>query len=204
MVDGEVELSTSRVERAVGLALESAPEPHSFKCPISGEVMADPVVTCDGHVYDRQCIEMWFATGSWRSPMTNRELASLLLTPEAPLKRAIEEYMQARPEIGRKTLDFLSLEEAAATLQQDVVDRAACTENDQSLTLFDAISNGKADECIRAVARSSPEAINSVDGAGRTALHAAAVRGLASVCFAILEQPFFISRIDVILGMSLA
>ena len=31
--------------------------PESFLCPISMELMSDPVVLCTGHTYDRVCIE---------------------------------------------------------------------------------------------------------------------------------------------------
>ena len=38
---------------------EGAPE--DFICPISGDVMCDPVVTSDGHTYDREAISEWLA-----------------------------------------------------------------------------------------------------------------------------------------------
>lgn len=31
----------------------------AFACPITGELMRDPVVAGDGHTYDREAIEMW-------------------------------------------------------------------------------------------------------------------------------------------------
>ena len=37
---------------AGAIASESVPIPQSFKCPITQEVMQDPVVTVDGQVYD--------------------------------------------------------------------------------------------------------------------------------------------------------
>ena len=42
-----------RFLEAATLALESVPIPQSFKCPITLEVMEDPVVTVGGHVYKR-------------------------------------------------------------------------------------------------------------------------------------------------------
>jgi len=35
----------------------SDPIPESFKCPMTLELMEDPVATVDGHVYDRAAIE---------------------------------------------------------------------------------------------------------------------------------------------------
>ena len=34
--------------------------PENFLCPITRELMRDPVVTDDGHTYDRSAIEQWF------------------------------------------------------------------------------------------------------------------------------------------------
>lgn len=30
-----------------------------FSCPITRELMRDPVIAADGHTYDREAIEMW-------------------------------------------------------------------------------------------------------------------------------------------------
>ena len=31
--------------------------PHEFLCPITLDIMTDPVCTCDGHTYERSAIE---------------------------------------------------------------------------------------------------------------------------------------------------
>ena len=36
--------------------------PNAFLCPISQEVMAEPVVAADGHSYEKTEIEKWFAS----------------------------------------------------------------------------------------------------------------------------------------------
>ena len=78
------------------------PIPKSFKCPISHDVMKDPVTTVDGHVFERDAITEWFRLGRRTSTMTNMQLPSLVLTPDRPLRAAIEEYMRVRPEIARR------------------------------------------------------------------------------------------------------
>uniref|UniRef100_A0A1I8FTJ6 U-box domain-containing protein n=1 Tax=Macrostomum lignano TaxID=282301 RepID=A0A1I8FTJ6_9PLAT len=42
-----------------------AAEPPStqFVCPVTREVMLDPVIAADGHTYERSAIETWFASG---------------------------------------------------------------------------------------------------------------------------------------------
>ena len=62
----------------------------AFICSITGEVFKDPVVTSDGHSYERADIEGWLRR-SQTSPLTNLRLASKQLLPHHALKRAIEE-----------------------------------------------------------------------------------------------------------------
>lgn len=107
-------------------ALESVlpPVPQSFKCPITHEVMRDPVMTQDGHVYESDAIQEWFRRGHRTSPVTGAVLVNLALLPEVPLRRAIEEYMALRPEIARRELnlrsDLLTLRNVTAALEEEL------------------------------------------------------------------------------------
>lgn len=107
-------------------ALESVlpPVPQSFKCPITQEVMRDPVMTQDGQVYENESIQEWFRRGHRTSPVTGAELTNLALSPEVPLRRAIEEYMALRPEIARRELnlrsDLLTLRNVTAALEEEL------------------------------------------------------------------------------------
>ena len=48
--------------------------PQEFICPITGEIMEDPVSTIDGNSYERTAIERWFATRRITSPLTGARL----------------------------------------------------------------------------------------------------------------------------------
>lgn len=65
--------------------------PPSFKCPISQQRMDDPVVTCDGHSFERRFIEEWL-TVQGTSPLTNLKLKSRTLIPNVALRNAIQEF----------------------------------------------------------------------------------------------------------------
>lgn len=65
--------------------------PPSFKCPVSQEVMADPVCTCDGHTFERAAIEQWLISRD-TSPLTGLKLPSRTLVPNVALRNSIEEY----------------------------------------------------------------------------------------------------------------
>ena len=55
-------------------------EPDVVCCPITQEVMTDPVRAADGNVYDRASLVQWFATGKNTSPLTNMEMAEEVRT----------------------------------------------------------------------------------------------------------------------------
>ena len=63
-----------------------------FKCPITQSLIKDPVITCDGHTYEREAIEKWFVMHD-TSPLTNVELDSKVLVPNHAVRTAIEVYV---------------------------------------------------------------------------------------------------------------
>merc|ERR1711998_274958 len=50
-------------------------------CPITLQRFVDPVVACDGNVYDRAAIQQWFDNNHRVSPMTNEPLNDTTLIP---------------------------------------------------------------------------------------------------------------------------
>ncbi|XP_047436473.1 WD repeat, SAM and U-box domain-containing protein 1 [Mugil cephalus] len=63
--------------------------PDEFLCPITRELMREPVIAADGYSYEREAIESWISTKNRTSPMTNLPLLTTLLTPNYTLKMAI-------------------------------------------------------------------------------------------------------------------
>ncbi|XP_041460717.1 WD repeat, SAM and U-box domain-containing protein 1-like isoform X2 [Lytechinus variegatus] len=63
--------------------------PDEYLCPISREIMKEPVIAADGYTYERKAIENWFRAGRNTSPMTNAPLSSINLTPNRSLKMII-------------------------------------------------------------------------------------------------------------------
>eukprot|EP00929_Paragymnodinium_shiwhaense_P100432 TRINITY_DN62750_c0_g2_i1.p1 TRINITY_DN62750_c0_g2~~TRINITY_DN62750_c0_g2_i1.p1 ORF type:complete len:663 (-),score=133.68 TRINITY_DN62750_c0_g2_i1:176-2164(-) len=100
-----------------------APVPKDFECPLTHELMHDPVMTCDGHVYERWAIEQWFRQGRRASPLTNLELETTQLVSLRPLQRAIETYLQLRPELGSRERDRRAWESSAKRLQEEMLDQ---------------------------------------------------------------------------------
>lgn len=73
--------------------LESKHTPEEFLCPITQELMRDPVIAADGYTYDRPAIVSWMQK-ELRSPLTNLELSSTQLTPNRTLKMMINRFLQ--------------------------------------------------------------------------------------------------------------
>ena len=72
----------------------SASLPPQFLCPITGEVMRDPVTTCDGHAFERAAIERWLTTHR-TSPMTGMLLETTALTPAIALRQLIDQTVDS-------------------------------------------------------------------------------------------------------------
>lgn len=80
--------------------------PSSLLCPISQQVMRDPVSTVDGLTYERECIVSWFQGGHRTSPVTEAELPSFELRPNTVLRAAIEEYMMLREYVQKNQREW--------------------------------------------------------------------------------------------------
>ena len=85
-----------------------------FVCPITTDVMVDPVVTADGHTYERRAIKMWLAQNN-TSPKTNQPLVDKTIRPNITLRNAIESF--------KKLMDKLKL------VDEEVDDEITGTEN---------------------------------------------------------------------------
>lgn len=72
----------------------SAPSIDAFNDPVLCDIMRDPVITEDGHSYERTSIETWFARGHRTSPCTGAQLSSTTLIPNHNLRIAIEEFLE--------------------------------------------------------------------------------------------------------------
>ena len=69
--------------------------PEDFCCPITCEIMKDPVLCVeDGHTYERVAVEQWFATGARTSPATSQHLESTALAPNHVVRKLIAALLE--------------------------------------------------------------------------------------------------------------
>lgn len=70
--------------------------PYAFLCPISHEIMHEPVIIETGQTYERVYIESWL-TNNKTCPTTGVELKSKTFIPNYSLKSAIEDWKKKNP-----------------------------------------------------------------------------------------------------------
>ena len=90
--------------------------PQEFLCPISLEVMVDPVVAVDGHSYERANIAAWFNAHD-SSPLTNLKLEHKHLIPNITLKSTIQSYLNSH-RAERTTKPETNMPNVSATVEQ--------------------------------------------------------------------------------------
>ncbi|KAF8036320.1 hypothetical protein BT93_C2137 [Corymbia citriodora subsp. variegata] len=74
------------------LELQELVIPNHFLCPISLELMKDPVTLSSGITYDRENIERWLEDGNFTCPVTNKVLLSFDQIPNHVLRSMIQDW----------------------------------------------------------------------------------------------------------------
>ncbi|KAJ6418653.1 hypothetical protein OIU84_001926 [Salix udensis] len=74
------------------LKVEELVIPNQFRCPISLDLMKDPVTLSSGITYDRESIETWLEGGNFTCPVTNQVLRSFDQIPNHSLRKMIQEW----------------------------------------------------------------------------------------------------------------
>ncbi|GJN01194.1 hypothetical protein PR202_ga18441 [Eleusine coracana subsp. coracana] len=69
--------------------------PDEFRCPISLELMQDPVIVSSGQTYERSCIQKWLDSGHKTCPKMQQPLSHTSLTPNFVLKSLIAQWCEA-------------------------------------------------------------------------------------------------------------
>ncbi|KAF4397223.1 hypothetical protein G4B88_009069 [Cannabis sativa] len=74
------------------MEMEELTVPGHFRCPISLDLMKDPVTLVTGITYDRQSIETWIEAGNITCPITNQELKNLEPIPNHAIRKMIQDW----------------------------------------------------------------------------------------------------------------
>ncbi|GMI84619.1 ARABIDOPSIS THALIANA PLANT U-BOX 9, plant U-box 9 [Hibiscus trionum] len=85
-------LTESKLKNPAGLRLDDTTLSESFKCPISGKIMGDPVVLASGQTYDRPYIENWLNQGNLTCFQSRQVLPHTILTPNRLVRELISHW----------------------------------------------------------------------------------------------------------------
>jgi hypothetical protein len=70
-------------------------ENYNFICSITHEIMTDPVITSDGHTYERSAIEKWLNYNN-QSPMTREIITKDSIVPNIALRDIISKHFKKK------------------------------------------------------------------------------------------------------------
>ncbi|KAK3419431.1 hypothetical protein EUGRSUZ_H05037 [Eucalyptus grandis] len=85
--------------------LPSLSIPHEFLCPITLEIMTDPVIVATGQTYERESIQKWLDSNHRTCPKTGQILRHLLVVPNYALRNLILEWCEKNDfELPRKAI----------------------------------------------------------------------------------------------------
>ncbi|KAJ4764062.1 U-box domain-containing protein 21 [Rhynchospora pubera] len=76
------------------------PVPDHFRCPISLDLMRDPVTASTGITYDRQSIESWLERGNLNCPVTGKPIDIHELIPNHSTRKLIQEWCVQNRALG--------------------------------------------------------------------------------------------------------
>ncbi|XP_011000686.1 PREDICTED: U-box domain-containing protein 26-like isoform X2 [Populus euphratica] len=102
--------------------------PYHFRCPISLELMRDPVTVSTGQTYDRSSIESWVATGNTTCPVTRAPLTDFTLIPNHTLRRLIQDWCVANRAFGVERIPTPK-QPAEPSLVRSLLNQAASASN---------------------------------------------------------------------------
>jgi len=93
--------------------------PFRFVCPISLELMADPVQLSNGKIYERAEIEKYLRSGEARCPLTQVPIDPSCLTPLPQLRAEIAEFQRSLEHIQNSIASARQAEEGAMPSREE-------------------------------------------------------------------------------------
>ncbi|KAD5803239.1 hypothetical protein R6Q59_024505 [Mikania micrantha] len=128
--------------------------PHYFLCPISLEIMKDPVTLATGITYDRDSIENWlFSQKKNVCPLTKQVVHDIELTPNHTLRRLIQSWCTLNassgferiptPRIPISKTEIIKLLEDSQSPQHQITSlkslKSIVLENDKNKLLMESV-----------------------------------------------------------------
>ncbi|CAL4999404.1 unnamed protein product [Urochloa decumbens] len=139
--------------------------PNDFLCPITLEIMTDPVIVASGQTYERRSIQKWLDSGERTCPKSRQPLAHLSLAPNYALKNLILQWCE------KNMVELQKREPEPAAGEQDVKRKEDIPSLVDGLSSIHPDVQRKAVKKLRMLSKESPENRQLIaDGGGIPAL----------------------------------
>ncbi|XVF00768.1 hypothetical protein REPUB_Repub04eG0029800 [Reevesia pubescens] len=143
-LDGPI--STRTLQRC-----QSSVIPHEFLCPITLEIMTDPVIVATGQSYERDSIRKWLNSNHRTCPKTGQTLDHLSLAPNFALRNLILQWCEKNNFELPKKDSFESSDNYSAELMEEISSLVQNLSSSQPDVRRDAIVK------IRMLSKENPE-----------------------------------------------
>ncbi|XP_062223307.1 U-box domain-containing protein 9-like [Phragmites australis] len=147
-------------------ANSEAAVPEQFLCPISSEIMRDPVVLASGQTYDRRFIQEWLSAGNRTCPQTQQVLSNTILIPNHLVRSMISQWCTENgftlPPVENQE-DNLVTNNERKTFRK-IFDRISSSSNlsEQKEAIKDLRFLTKCNSSLRAVIGEKPDSISQM------------------------------------------
>ncbi|KAL6893559.1 hypothetical protein ACP4OV_007657 [Aristida adscensionis] len=140
--------------------------PEHFLCPISSEIMRDPVILASGQTYDRRFIQEWLNAGNRTCPQTQQVLSNTILIPNHLVRSMIVQWCTENgvslPPVENQEEDLVTNNERKIFTK--IFDRISSSSNlsEQREAIKDLRLLTKCNSSLRAVIGEKPESISQM------------------------------------------
>ncbi|KAJ0244344.1 U-box domain-containing protein 9 [Hirschfeldia incana] len=115
--------------------LETVSCPDEFRCPLSNELMRDPVVLASGQTYDKLFIQKWLSSGNRTCPKTKQVLSHTGLTPNLLISDMISKWCKT---VGVETVNqyqsnHVTEEKAVTVSDREILNTLLCKVSSSNL-----------------------------------------------------------------------
>jgi hypothetical protein len=112
--------------------------PEDYLCPISHEIMTYPVITSDGHTYEKKNIQEWLSRGKKISPLNGNNLSHEHIIDNLFAKKIINEF---KNKSSKKIIDGSVISDLEANILQKEETIKNLSEKINQYNLFELLRN---------------------------------------------------------------
>ncbi|XP_031275108.1 U-box domain-containing protein 21-like [Pistacia vera] len=151
--------------------------PNHFRCPISLDLMKDPVTLSTGITYDRENIEKWIETGNVTCPITNQVLTSLEAIPNHTIRKMIQDWCVENRSHGIERIPTPRIPVSSMEVSEILSKITMASKKEDQVKCRDLVMK------IKTLVKESERNKRCIAGNGTGSVLSAAFEGFSKTCF---------------------